>query len=324
MSLTPRLDKIDKNNLINGNFEFWQRGTSATSGSIVYSTADRWWHYGDFTSWSVSQVSDTSNGSRYAMRLSVTTLGAGTELSLCQPLETSYVRLLQGKAVTVSCLLKPNASYTGSINLIVKWGTGTDERNPTGGASLIKNITMSSLSTSQYTKVTSTVTIPSNATSLAVAFSMPAASVQAGSTIDIKNVMLLDGTHTDPEFCLAGRNYAEELSLCHRYYEKSYDVETPPGVVFVGNGTVGGVGNSAIASPAFAITVRYKQEKRATPLITFYNHATGTTGSWRDNGGSDVAVGFYTQGNSGFIVQPTAASVNGRVFIGHWVADAEI
>jgi hypothetical protein len=215
----------NKNYLINGNFDIWQRGTSTTTGAVVYSTADRWWHYGDFTTWGLSQVADTTNGSKYAMRMTVTTIGAGTELVIAQPLETVSVLPLQGKVVTLSCLLKPNASFTGSCNLSAKWGTGTDERNPTGGAVITKTIQMSNLSTSQYTRVFSTFTIPSNATSLAIIVDMLTANIQNGSTLDVKSVMLTEGTGFTP-FQTAGINIADELAMCQRYYWKRVSVAT--------------------------------------------------------------------------------------------------
>ena len=59
MSLTPRLDRLDKNYIINGNFDFWQRGTS-TSTSGVY-LADRFRTSLSGGSYVVSRSTDVPN-----------------------------------------------------------------------------------------------------------------------------------------------------------------------------------------------------------------------------------------------------------------------
>lgn len=220
-----------KNHIINGNFDIWQRnnGSSiAPSGSLSYVSADRFWSYGDFTTCTLGRVSDSSIGSQYAMRMTVTSKAAGTELVIQSPLETSIVLPLQGKQVVLSAYLKPNAAYTGSIGMSIKWGTGTDEKNPTGGATNVRTVQMNTLSTSQYTRVYNTFTVPSNATSLAIFFDITAANVQDGSTIDIKSVMLNEGP-APAAFQTAGVNAQAELAMCQRYYEKSYALSVVPG-----------------------------------------------------------------------------------------------
>lgn len=148
----------------------------------------------------------------------------------------------------------------------------------------------------------------------------------SGNWLQVTGMMMMsDQPHTS--FALCGRNPLNELALCQRYFEKSYDQSIPVGGISAAAGMATGLSNSTIASPAFTAYVKFVSLKRhSAPAVTFYNASTGGAGTWRDNGGADVAVAVYASSlsDASFIVNPTAATVNGRVFTGHWAADAEL
>jgi len=135
---------------------------------------------------------------------------------------------------------------------------------------------------------------------------------------DIAQVQLELGSVATP-FEL--RPISTEFNLCQRYYEKSYNIYTPPG-------TITGTGNFVVrcSSNNQVGTILFKQSKRVNPSITFYNPSTGNPGTWRDvSSGIDIimSVPIGSLGHSSFAFDATS-SVNGNQLQGHWTASAEI
>lgn len=79
------------------------------------------------------------------------------------------------------------------------------------------------------------------------------------------------------------RPFPQELELCKRYFEKSYNYATLPGAVVVA-GTNGILfGTAPVVGNFCMVSVPYTVEKRAAPTLTFYN-GSGTTGCSFYNG----------------------------------------
>lgn len=148
-----------KNKLINGNFDFWQRGTSVTSSSTAY-LADRWRVNSDFSSYSSSQVSFTlgqtevPNSPKYFQRVEIIEVTGEDAIILEQPIES--VVALSDQTLTVSFWAKADASKVLGFDFIQNFGTGG---SPSANVSNI-GATSFSLTTS-WQKFTTTVTIPS-------------------------------------------------------------------------------------------------------------------------------------------------------------------
>ena len=124
------------------------------------------------------------------------------------------------------------------------------------------------------------------------------------------------------------RSFGEELTLCQRYYEKSYNhgtaLETAtdvgslyaPGPV-TGNLTTGSIGGTH----AFMVS------KRAAPTLVILDTAGNSAKCTRDNFGvgneanSTVATNFSSE--SAFLVH-SSGSFNATTIIYHYTADAEL
>jgi len=136
-SLTPRIDNIEsgRNVLINGNFDFWQRGTAATNASDTLALAylaDRWRTRtsgsGTFTvarSTDVPSFAQSGFYSTFALRLACTataTPAANDFHLLRQPIEGFNLATIAGRAGTLSFWIK--ASYSGSFCVAVNTDAG--------------------------------------------------------------------------------------------------------------------------------------------------------------------------------------------------------
>jgi len=117
----------NKNFIINGDFQIWQRATAATAASNTYATADRW-AFGESTdgAYTSEQSTDTPTGTGFSVKAQVTT--ADTSLAAAQysyiytHLEAQNLQSLQygtssAKTLTVSFFVKSNktGTYTFAI-----------------------------------------------------------------------------------------------------------------------------------------------------------------------------------------------------------------
>lgn len=121
------------------------------------------------------------------------------------------------------------------------------------------------------------------------------------------------------------RSYGQELSLCQRYYEKSYDTETAPGT----NTTTGCWCSVNINAAAFYDFGRcqFRVTKRTNPTIamwstdgTFGVFFNTTAGSNSGNSGSR----FVGQNGCSFFSSNSAMSPSNAAVYTHWSATSEL
>jgi hypothetical protein len=232
-SVTPNVNNVvGKNRIINGNFDFWQRGTTASYSSTVNQyLADRWLMRTTSTtnattsqqSFTVGQT-DVPNNPKYFYRWDTTSYTAGNGV-LEQRIED--VSTFAGNTCTLSFWAKCNTAQTLNNSYLQVFGTG--------GSATVATETGSPFSlTTAWQKFTVAVTLPSISGKtiaggddyLALRFTMPA----AVCTVDIAQVQLEAGSSAT-EF--EHRPYGMELSLCQRYlpaFVSSSTNSTLPGI----------------------------------------------------------------------------------------------
>lgn len=119
------------------------------------------------------------------------------------------------------------------------------------------------------------------------------------------------------------RSFGEELSLCQRYYTKSWSqgsaVTTNPGVI-----TAACVGN---INRAFG-GVFWPTTMRAAPTVTWYAGSDGTVNKWRNGSqGTDITppspVSAIGESGYGFVLSSGIVGVTDTL-LGHYQAEAEL
>tara|TARA_R110000822_G_scaffold309679_2_gene439858 strand:- start:122 stop:1252 length:1131 start_codon:yes stop_codon:yes gene_type:complete len=114
--------------------------------------------------------------------------------------------------------------------------------------------------------------------------------------------------------------YGQQLALCQRYYEKSYNQSTVPAT-----GEIAGAASSISSStaPTQGNGVTFKVTKRAAPTMAIYNGVTGAVGySYRVSDASSVATTFSHIGEHGAAYINIPSSANGYYF--HFTAASEL
>lgn len=345
---------IGKNKIINSKFDFWQRATSINFSGATYTT-DRWVYAsngggGTIASGTVSRQSLITPGfedQQYYCRLTNTTqgssLGANSFHVFAQRIED--VRTFAGKTVTLSVWI--SSSIAGKqIALYGGQAFGTGGSTGVGFPSSVVTLT------SGVQRYDVTFTVPSISgkiigadnhlffgiamqmgTTAASEYSIPAISWGGTGNIDIVRMMVTDVSYP-VDFDTAGSSYADELRLCQRYYEKSYNIDTIPG-------TVTSTGRFLVAtegdfSANHYFSFRWIVPKRKSGAsLTFYNAGNGTINNLEAttsntantafvfNASASTSIdGVYEHGFLAFTFTYGAYAL-GRVW-GHYVVDAEI
>ena len=114
------------------------------------------------------------------------------------------------------------------------------------------------------------------------------------------------------------RSYGQELALCQRYYEKSYDIGTPLGTAGFGNCI-----EDFYASALQPCRVRFQVSKRNAPTITIWDSA-GNVAKYSINGVTSniTPAAVDNAGNSGFKIFTDGTAQTRASF--HWSASAEL
>lgn len=313
-----------RNKIVNGHPIVAQRGTSFAAPASAAYNLDMWQNLntsaGVFT---ISQQTDvpSSNIFQSSLRLAVTTadasIAAGDLAVLRQWIEGYNVRDLIGQTFCVSFWVRSTKTGTHCLSLR---NSGTDR-------SYILEYTVNTTNTWEYkTVVVSGGLITAgtwnwtNGQGLSVDFVLAAGTTYQGtagswlssnSYATSNQVNCLDSTSnifaiTGVQLELGGaaspfeqRPIAQEIALCQRYYEKSYEPSATPGSV----ATAGALYSGSIytASARCGMFIPFKVTKRAAATIAY----------WDQNGNSNRATGIAALTGTRTHNVNAVASVNG-------------
>lgn len=326
-----------KNYIMNGNFDFWQRGTSFSATTLASSgfyTADRWrgWRSSSAQAFAVSQITSLSiNGAQFGIRCGRDSGSAlTTQYGLQQAMPNFETLAVIGKYLCMSVYLRAGADYSqaaSGLGVELFYGTGTNQPGlpaaVTGSVSLGNRTATLTTSFQRFTFVWGPV--PSAATQLFFDFnSQPVGTAGAADYFDVAQMMLSQGQQPAPFEYYAG-SYGSEFYECQRFYEKTFAVATTPAQSVSANRM--GISQVKAASTAMNIWVPYKVRKRAAPIITLFNpnntnaqirNLITSTDFTATTASTVVDTGFDLNGT------PPVSTNVGDICSIHWTADAEL
>lgn len=305
MAKTPQIDlreDYQRNYIINGNFDFWQRGTSATyDGNTVGQLylADRFRYFSQLgLVIDVSRSTDVPSGTNasYSLLLDRTSSSisiANNTLNLVAYSAEGYdIANLIGKTVTLSFWVKASAAGDQSLSI----------RNPESDRSFVHVYNIAQADT--WEKKTFTFHLENtswekeNQAGMIIRWIAGAGSDFTTSTteqwitgdvygssaittdllgdggyIQLAQVQLTEGAEELP-FRRAGRNYAEEFRLCQRYYETSFRDGRDPSLGAASlDWESGSIGLNNSIDMRVAVNRAFSTEKRANPTFEVYDFA---------------------------------------------------
>jgi hypothetical protein len=332
-----------RNAIINGDFRINQRGFTSTTSNAVYGF-DRWQFqtsngtctYSSVTPSAGNEIPDYEPVSHARVVTSGQTLASAYTVIL-QHIED--VRSFAGQTVTVSFWAKSGSSNP-KIAVEFQQGFGTG-----GSPSALVNTYVNQFTISTgWQRYSATVNLPSiagktigtnpNTSSLSLILWISCGSdfnsrtnslgIQS-NTFDIWGVQVEKGSIPTP---FEQRPIGTEISLCQRYFQKSFPITTTP-VSPAGTGDGSGnnltVFNTTVGN-AYSSLTRFQTTMRRQPDITLFNAETSTNGTWsiynssgQINNSYAIAAGSYHNGIMFNAVSvPTVTVANGA-----WTANAE-
>ena len=280
----------NRNAVINGAMNVWQRGTSF-NGSSPYYGADRWFFArpGAVAGSTLSRQSSGLTGFTYCARMQRDSGNTNTSaVRIFQSLETINSVQFAGKQITVSFYVRSGANYSGGANtyLNVGSGTGTDQQlGNTGftGYALIAQLAVTPTST--WTRYSLTGSVSSSATEVGFEINYtPTGTAGANDYIEITGVQLEAGTVATPfEF----EDFGDTLRKCMRYFQKSFRQDIAPATATGSfDGALGwqgtGSGFGAWCHKGLPVIMR------SAPLVTLFNPVSANSQARNTASGVDI------------------------------------
>jgi len=221
-----------KNALINGSFDYWQRGTTGFTFGGAYN-ADRWKYYCDGTAVTatVTQQALAAGAivgvdSPYCFQWSVTVAGTGATTSQLYQL-VEDVRTLAGQTAVLSFYAKSDATRT-AVAPTVNQNFGSGGSATVGATVTAVSGNPTSLTTSwqrfSYTVALASITGKTVGTSsyVEVSIKLPLNTTQVTQVVGAQ----LELGSTATTFSRAGGTLQGELSSCQRYYWRTVSTST--------------------------------------------------------------------------------------------------
>lgn len=283
-----------RNKLVNGNFDVWQRGTSFTTNDVY--SSDRWVTVVSGTCTHARESSDIPDGSQYVHRW--TTGAASSFGQIKQYIETSEVVKLRGKTLTASCLVKSSAGFSGNAAFEIFYSTSTDSRAGFSGIDVGGSGSNGQVTSSGWTKITRTFTLPSTAVGLVIGI-IPSVVQSSGVWLSMAQVQLEAGPQATP---FEQRPIGTELTLCQRYL-----------AYFGGNNDTFPAYVITSATQALVVCTFPQPLRRAPASGDFTISAAGDMSCRLTNGGSTSATAVTFDGSSRYTASIIPGGMSGLV-----------
>jgi len=251
-------DTARSNLLTNGGFEIWQRGNGPLAGDSTGAkrTADQW--IGQISGTSVLNVSrDVTNGTVAGPACAACAVTIGTGVARLFQLLNESASSLRGRTVTFSIAVK---GATAGLSFRTMYQDGGQFGTPV-------------TTTTGYTVVSSTFTVPTNATTIAVGLDF-----QSSGTYYVDDAMLVVGSVAAD---YAPLHPADDLARCLRYYE----------IVGQGDWSAFIAGGYQAAGGTVFVQFPFKARKPVNPTMTKGGTWTTSNASQPSAGAADVNGG---------------------------------
>lgn len=321
-----------RNKLIN---PVWEIGQRASSGTIAAGNSgfvgDRWQIYNSTNqtlTWSLasglSSGGELPRGVRTYLSMSFGVAPSSGAVSIYQRVEN--VVTLEGGVVTSTIYTSFSASVDCYFNLSQQFGSGGSTEVSQQGATFASGSGLFERHDQLFTLASTDGKTFGTGHNLVYSFVFMPRSI---ANFAVSAASLVEGDATAEDDPLALRHIQQEVALCQRYFEKSYNIDVAPGSIS-NAGSLWYFCNTDSAS-SIGGPVVYAVEKRAVPTMTYYNRQSGAVGNWSVNASGVSTTGSVSSGGIGGGTKGCLLYVSSAVAVwtpaqisGHWTAECEL
>lgn len=339
------------NHLINGGFDYMQRGDPVNGTSPSYTgpnaadvyTADRWKGNSDVADagWKLSRVAGGPNSANYLKCLRAAANTTPGKILLGQIIESNIATQLSNSLSTVTFQAQVRMPTGGvKVNIgILQW-TGTadaptkftaagawtaDTTDPTFATSyLMQGKVTSATVGNTWILISTNFTLGSGITNLVPVIWLDKQVSVANSELDIAEADLFVSSASGLQTrSWRSRPTQQELAMCQRYFCKTMPIDTEPvlGAAFAGCLT----SQQNVTLPSFGW--RFPVSMRISPTATALRPGGGAGTFWRDAGDTQTGVQtprfVFTSADGTYVDSSGAAEANTTWCI-HVKADADL
>lgn len=342
---TPRIDRIDRNLILNGRMSVNQRFPAG--GTRGLNTVNGFFYVDRFGGRSVNATGpaettlnatllnegplDSAASLRLGPASASTRLGYGTRLELF-----NFAKYPTGTVMYFRCFVRRTVGASAP-NAVVRAGyriPATTHVFPPFSdfidSQIVQTRSYNGLSDSSWTELSGEIVLTDlmKTNGLYVAVQVieqgELSTTLMGNTIDVGGFSLTTFVPPDDHVPFAYTDGNLEQFYCQRYYLKSYPLGIAPGTT-TDEGVSVYVAASASATATLSHCTRFDFTMRVSPIVTLYSRIGGASGVIRDDDApADVAATATQISRNGFCVTKTTAHTAGRRYSYHYVADAEM
>lgn len=332
-----------RNLIINSNFDINQRQvvyTNMADGDTTF-TLDRWCITNNLgPSGTVANEHVTGpNGPLTALQNRIQTappIPSGNVQVLTYTLENKDAVCLTNKSISFSAQIKGLINVNQITLQFVSNNTGDNIASTPFGAPVTATVNNAGFTLCKLENI-STNLIIGGIGSGTIGIQIYHSGVSSGNTYDMNNgftiaqAMLNEGA-TASTYQRMTATIAEELNMCLRYYEKSFDYDVYPGAVNEITGSEFYYGVTSSGNQVTAVQYQVSKYREWADLgeftsLTFYNPNTGSTSNPAYSFGDvDKGLAIFHRGSHNFMVsnQGAPAQVLENPYAFHWTADSEL
>lgn len=326
------------NLLINGGFDIAQRQTPATLTTITDNKCgpDRWRvtrANADVQYQRADALGETGLTSKYfGTWKKITNTG---KIFVCQIVEGVNSAPMRSKKLIWQVKMKASTNTTvrmgvfelqtaGTIDTIpasIVAAFGADGADPTMGANIaILGSAVSKSVTTSWQNFSIQATAGSASKNL-IAAVWTNAGIAANVTLSMAEAILAVDTVNGQVAPWIPRPFEQEVALCQRYYEKSYDIDSVDYTSLTGAWAF----TARVADQQDRIATRFVTTKFAIPTMTLIAYSSGTAANIRNiTTTANLAAATVCVGMSSFVTYPTANTTANSLYAYHWTAEIEL
>lgn len=290
MSNSPRIDRLDRNYVINGAFDFWQRTTDSTDVNTASYKSDRFFLYTNGGSaGNIRQLEDAPAAEpilKYCTEFDLTTTtadGSNRTHRIIQRIESVFGRQMAGKTGSVSFWVKSTDFDTMQVELLT-----ADVEDDFSASTQFYTTDVVFTDDGSWQKVVVTGISISSVAGRGIELRLFSKNPSGGGATNLRvtGIQFYLGD-AEQEFSWAGRDYIEEEEFCQRFYIRFDTADGSTSKVW-GAGRAGAGGSNHQVYCAFPVRMR------AIPTT----EVSGANFTSLDDSGTSAAASLSSSQNS--------------------------